>query len=333
MQISCRTCGGDVPWTRAYKLGRPPVECVFCMAQSNPKHLRRLIDGWASRDPEPRQQGPVYKPPTRRKGKDKEKQRSAQRRWRERNRDHIAVRRRERGDHKKRAQRARERKLDPAYREYINDLKRRYRQRKGAVPRAVRRQRSLEKQRERAAARAQRAASPKTLLRLLRKFLQKRCGEEQVNFDAVTYAARYRNDPAFRDREVERAWIKKQAVRPRLAAKAPPGETALRAKDIQRLFAAAQACPYCQKLMGPREKTLDHLVPISRGGAHTRENVAVACHQCNTVKHARTPLEFVFEMRVGRSKVLPQSPTWGTHDRTIALYTPSPYSLSRAPAA
>lgn len=34
--------------------------------------------------------------------------------------------------------------------------------------------------------------------------------------------------------------------------------------------------------------TLEHILPISRGGAHTWDNAALACHRCNTSKNART---------------------------------------------
>ena len=37
--------------------------------------------------------------------------------------------------------------------------------------------------------------------------------------------------------------------------------------------------------------TLDHLIPRSRGGQHTWENVVIACERCNSRKGSRTPKE------------------------------------------
>lgn len=51
-------------------------------------------------------------------------------------------------------------------------------------------------------------------------------------------------------------------------------------------------CAYCdQPFYGEFE--IDHMIPISRGGAHTWSNVAVACMPCNRSKNAKTPLQFL----------------------------------------
>ena len=40
-------------------------------------------------------------------------------------------------------------------------------------------------------------------------------------------------------------------------------------------------CHICKKKVPPEEMSLDHLIPIARGGAHTEWNVAVAHNVCN----------------------------------------------------
>ncbi len=58
------------------------------------------------------------------------------------------------------------------------------------------------------------------------------------------------------------------------------------------LEAAGYACIYC----GSRKQlTQDHLIPISRGGPHTAENVAPACGPCNYSKGAKAVAEFLAE--------------------------------------
>ena len=48
-------------------------------------------------------------------------------------------------------------------------------------------------------------------------------------------------------------------------------------------------CQYCGCVFPQRELNLDHVVPLSRGGGSTWENVVCACSPCNTRKGARRP--------------------------------------------
>ncbi len=51
-------------------------------------------------------------------------------------------------------------------------------------------------------------------------------------------------------------------------------------------------CHFCGRRFPPRELTMEHLVPIVRGGKSTRGNVAPACKECNSKKKYLLPLEF-----------------------------------------
>ena len=53
----------------------------------------------------------------------------------------------------------------------------------------------------------------------------------------------------------------------------------------------AHLCMYCGKQQPSQYLTRDHLVPISRGGEDTWQNVVTACRACNHLKGARTPEE------------------------------------------
>ncbi|OLC18376.1 MAG: HNH endonuclease [Deltaproteobacteria bacterium 13_1_40CM_68_24] len=50
-------------------------------------------------------------------------------------------------------------------------------------------------------------------------------------------------------------------------------------------------CGYCGKMVPPRSLTMDHLVPVARGGRSARGNVVAACKECNNRKKLMTPAE------------------------------------------
>ncbi len=52
-------------------------------------------------------------------------------------------------------------------------------------------------------------------------------------------------------------------------------------------------CQYC----GGKAENLDHVLPRSRGGDHTWENVVAACRPCNTRKGNRTLTEAAMSLR------------------------------------
>ncbi|MFN4196434.1 MAG: HNH endonuclease [Caldimicrobium sp.] len=51
-------------------------------------------------------------------------------------------------------------------------------------------------------------------------------------------------------------------------------------------------CYYCGRKVPPTELTMDHRIPLSRGGFSTRENIVPACKECNTKKKYLSPLEW-----------------------------------------
>ena len=50
-------------------------------------------------------------------------------------------------------------------------------------------------------------------------------------------------------------------------------------------------CQYCGKRPGPAELNLDHVVPRSRGGTDSWDNLVVSCRPCNVKKGKKTPRE------------------------------------------
>jgi 5-methylcytosine-specific restriction endonuclease McrA len=77
--------------------------------------------------------------------------------------------------------------------------------------------------------------------------------------------------------------------------------TALFARD-------ASLCLYCGKEYGRHSLTRDHVVPISRGGRDTWENVVSACFHCNSRKGGRTPQQAGMPLLA-----VPFRPSWVEH--------------------
>ena len=55
---------------------------------------------------------------------------------------------------------------------------------------------------------------------------------------------------------------------------------------------AKARCHYCGRPTPARELTMDHIVPLVRGGRSTRGNVVPACKDCNTRKKSLLPMEW-----------------------------------------
>src|ERR1041384_3721889 len=57
------------------------------------------------------------------------------------------------------------------------------------------------------------------------------------------------------------------------------------------LLRDADTCQYCRSKLPPKELTLDHVIPRSRGGESSWENLVACCFSCNNRKGNRTPQE------------------------------------------
>jgi 5-methylcytosine-specific restriction endonuclease McrA len=69
----------------------------------------------------------------------------------------------------------------------------------------------------------------------------------------------------------------------------PHQSRALTRKNI--LLRDRYTCQYCLKIVPAGELTMDHVVPRSRGGASSWENLVACCIPCNNQKGNRTPDE------------------------------------------
>jgi len=62
---------------------------------------------------------------------------------------------------------------------------------------------------------------------------------------------------------------------------------------------ASGVCHYCQGRFKPAELTMDHVVPIARGGRSVKNNLVPACKECNTAKKTSLLQEWSEEYRTG----------------------------------
>ena len=81
----------------------------------------------------------------------------------------------------------------------------------------------------------------------------------------------------------------------------------------------AHQCQYCGRRPPVRDLNIDHVLPRSRGGADSWENLVTACRLCNLRKGWKTPEEAM--MRLLR---VPAPPRWSS-TMQILLGTPSPF--------
>lgn len=101
------------------------------------------------------------------------------------------------------------------------------------------------------------------------------------------YRRKYAKDPAyFYYRTINRRALRKNAR-----------GSCTRQEVGELLRKYGYSCLYC----GEKATTLDHIVPLHRGGTNFLWNLAPACRSCNAHKGAKDPLSFVVGLRMSRS--------------------------------
>jgi len=51
-------------------------------------------------------------------------------------------------------------------------------------------------------------------------------------------------------------------------------------------------CSFCKRRFPPKELTMDHIVPLIRGGKSTKGNLVPCCKECNNKKKYLLPVEW-----------------------------------------
>lgn len=55
------------------------------------------------------------------------------------------------------------------------------------------------------------------------------------------------------------------------------------------------ACACCRQLFVEGDLHMDHIMPLSKGGAHADANMQLLCQPCNQSKYAKHPVDFMQE--------------------------------------
>ena len=66
----------------------------------------------------------------------------------------------------------------------------------------------------------------------------------------------------------------------------------LRATQWWKRRIAKGVCYYCSGSFSSKDLTMDHIVPVARGGKSTKGNVVPACKACNNAKKSLLPMEW-----------------------------------------
>ncbi len=65
---------------------------------------------------------------------------------------------------------------------------------------------------------------------------------------------------------------------------------------------ASGRCYFCEKKVKFKELTMDHLLPLSRGGKSSKDNIVPCCKSCNSRKKSMLPLEWEEYLKEKRLK-------------------------------
>lgn len=74
----------------------------------------------------------------------------------------------------------------------------------------------------------------------------------------------------------------------------------LRASSWWKEKRASGKCHFCGKAVAPEELTMEHIVPLVRGGKSVKSNLVPACKDCNNRKKHMLPMEWDEYMKGSR---------------------------------
>lgn len=142
----------------------------------------------------------------------------------------------------------------------------------------------------------------------------KQCLKEKIKADPDYYAKRYSRNPArhrksakqYRERNRDKViaelkeWRKRNPEKgveyaQNRRARIMSAEGSFTTGDIKRIGEHQNwLCAWCSKKVR-KGYHVDHIMPISKGGSNSPDNLQILCKSCNLHKHAKDPIEWANE--------------------------------------
>lgn len=124
----------------------------------------------------------------------------------------------------------------------------------------------------------------------LRERRHREAHREERRLYQVKYNEGHREDSRAYCREHLAEYAARQSVRRAMIAGATIGNLV----EIKEIYRKAKEepkirCYLCGELIPMGRRHVDHIMPLSKGGAHRPSNLAVACDTCNLSKHDKMP--------------------------------------------
>lgn len=111
-----------------------------------------------------------------------------------------------------------------------------------------------------------------------------------IRCESCARARQKRQQSSWGKQNPDKEKARRRAVHRNRRARKKSAEGVITQKKWRALLTSSGGkCSYC----GLPGSTMDHIVPLSRGGVHAISNIAVACLRCNVAKGAKLVSEWV----------------------------------------
>lgn len=93
----------------------------------------------------------------------------------------------------------------------------------------------------------------------------------------------------YRKTDISKASVRNAHNKRRVVSK----DSNVRTIFIHNMRTLSTSCFYCGCSIDKDNMHIDHYVPLSKGGAHSEDNLVASCATCNLQKGAKMPLDFI----------------------------------------
>ena len=101
-------------------------------------------------------------------------------------------------------------------------------------------------------------------------------------------------------KETHREQLAARSMKAKIKRRGLKIQGSLSATEYRQVVYEAKKCGICGKAYKKSDKrSLDHIIPLTKGGTHDIFNVQSAHMRCNTIKNARIPTNITLPLKVG----------------------------------